>query len=169
MTAYTKTLWVDEVLESAERYTIKEDAGGAFKDDMQIILKTTVTTPGTAIDAAGLNKIEQGIHDAQDAADAALANLSNRQGGSATDWNTAGTTNYALTTAKMQCGAASLDAGGVVTFPVAFSQKPIVFLTTGQGDAAYFSILTLSATQFSVAQTSGTGAKVVFWIAIGPA
>ena len=64
MTTYTKTTWVDEVLASAERFDIKENAGTAFKSNMQIVLATTVNTPGTSVNAANLNHLEQGVADA---------------------------------------------------------------------------------------------------------
>jgi len=64
--AYTKTVWVDEVLAGAERFEIKDNAGAApdaWADlaNCQIVLKTAVTTPGTSINAANLNNIESGI------------------------------------------------------------------------------------------------------------
>ncbi len=63
---YTKTTWVDEVLSGAERFEVKDNVGAApdaFADlaNCQIVLKTTVTTPGTPINAANLNNIENGI------------------------------------------------------------------------------------------------------------
>jgi hypothetical protein len=66
MTDYVKTEWVDEVLEDAERYDIKEDGGGAFKADMQIVLATEVTSAGTPINAANLNNLEDGVFNAQE-------------------------------------------------------------------------------------------------------
>lgn len=62
--AYTKTTWTDEVLAGAERFDIKDDGGTPIYEDVQIVLATTVTTPGTAVDATNLNHIEQGIEDA---------------------------------------------------------------------------------------------------------
>lgn len=64
--AYTKTTWVDEVLSGAERFEVKDNVGAApdaFADlaNCQIVLKTGVTTPGTPINAANLNNIENGI------------------------------------------------------------------------------------------------------------
>lgn len=58
--------------------------------------------------------------------------LAGRQGGSASDWSTSGSTNRTLTAAYMQVG--TVDTGGsssvTVTFPTAFSQPPVV--VTGQ-------------------------------------
>lgn len=66
--AYTRTTWVDEVLAAAERFNVLDNVGAAvdaFADftNCQIVLATTVTTPGTSLDAANLNKIENGIYD----------------------------------------------------------------------------------------------------------
>lgn len=58
---YTKNTWTNEVLSGAERYTIKENAGATFKDDMQIVLKTAVSTPGTALSATLMNNLENGL------------------------------------------------------------------------------------------------------------
>ena len=60
---YTKTNWVDEVLDGAERFKVLDDAGAAadaFADlaECRIQLKTSVTTSGTALDATKLNKLE---------------------------------------------------------------------------------------------------------------
>jgi hypothetical protein len=67
---YTKgTTVVDEVLAGAERYDIKEDAGTAFKSNMQVVLATVQTVPGSLITAARVNNIETGI----DALDTILA------------------------------------------------------------------------------------------------
>jgi hypothetical protein len=61
--AYTKTNWVDEVLDGAERFEILKDGGAAvdaFGDLAQcrIQLETSVTTSGTALNATNLNKLE---------------------------------------------------------------------------------------------------------------
>lgn len=61
--------------------------------------------------------------------------LRGRQGGSATDWSSPGTTNQTLTTPRMQIGVVSVttdgsgNASATITFPVAFSQPPVVFVT----------------------------------------
>lgn len=95
---YTKgTTVVDEVLSGAERYDIKENAGTAFKSNMQIVLATGVSVAGTAINAARLNNIETGI----DTLDTKVAD--------ATDLLTTGGTStaYTLTTT----GVAALATG----------------------------------------------------------
>ena len=63
---YVKTVWVDELLGGAERFEVKDNLGAAVDswDDLanaQIVLKTTVTTPGTSVDAANLNHLEDGL------------------------------------------------------------------------------------------------------------
>lgn len=58
---YTPTTWSDEVPQTTPvKYTIRTSAGAIIYDDVQIDIKTTVT-PGTSVNAANLNKIEQGI------------------------------------------------------------------------------------------------------------
>jgi hypothetical protein len=64
--AYTKTTWVDEVLQSGERFEILKNTGeavDAFGDfaQCQIQLQTPVTLAGTPIDADNLNNIEDGV------------------------------------------------------------------------------------------------------------
>lgn len=61
--AYTKTVWTDEVLAGAERFNINTNAGTPIYENVEIELETGVTTPGTSIDAAALNNIEEGIED----------------------------------------------------------------------------------------------------------
>lgn len=58
---YTKNTWVDEVLAADERYDILTDAGVPVEEDAQILLATAVTQAGTAVDAARMNNIEDGI------------------------------------------------------------------------------------------------------------
>lgn len=100
-----------------------------------------------------------------------------RQGGSATSWITAGTTtyDYSGTNTFIQVGSISADATPkTVTFPVAFNQIPLVFLTvlTGAG-ANTFARLGNDTTTTTCAITvvtdgglANTG-QVVQWMAIG--
>ncbi len=63
--------------------------------------------------------------------------ISKRQGGSATDWNTAGTTNYTPpATAKIQVGIVSFTVPSStvtmyvdITFPTSFTYKPLMFVS----------------------------------------
>ena len=59
--AYDKNTWVDEVLAGSERYDTLTNEGGAIESNIQIVLATSVTTPGTAVDADKMNNIEEGI------------------------------------------------------------------------------------------------------------
>lgn len=60
--------------------------------------------------------------------------LYRRQGGSATDWTTAGTTNFTPGETIVQAGVVNVSYSSgtgtaTVTFPTAFSQKPLIQLT----------------------------------------
>jgi len=58
---FTKTTVVDEVLAGAERYNILDNGGGTINSNVQINLNTSVSTPGTALNAALLNALENGV------------------------------------------------------------------------------------------------------------
>jgi hypothetical protein len=60
---YTPTTWVDEVLAGDERYDIKDNGGTEIHGNVQIVLKTSVSQAGTAVNATRLNNIEAGIQD----------------------------------------------------------------------------------------------------------
>jgi hypothetical protein len=105
--------------------------------------------------------------------------VSKRQGGSATDWNTSGSTNYTPTSSNIQVGTASISlssssSGAVtVTFPQAFTNKPIGQVTmkyTGIGAVTQLGISSISSTQMSITvQFSGnqTATFDFYWMAIG--
>lgn len=90
-----------------------------------------------------------------------------RQGGSATDWTDAtATTTQTPTAVRMQAGV--VDTGGaavVVTFPVAFSNKPLVFVAPWEDNWNPW-VSGVSTTQFTV--NGGGGGFGVNWLAIGP-
>jgi hypothetical protein len=94
-----------------------------------------------------------------------------RQGGSATDWTTAGTTHYETgISIRIQCGSIQSvgESNASVTFPVAFSQKPLVFITPGESMSTWDLFLdNISASGFTIVDTSPV-APAVFWLAIGP-
>jgi hypothetical protein len=97
--------------------------------------------------------------------------VTNRQGGSATNWNTVGTTNYAAASARIQCGVILTSGTITVTFPVAFSQVPVVFLTSGFHNQIA-SVDAVTASGFTgVLEFSGDSPsdKNVNWLAIGAA
>lgn len=106
--------------------------------------------------------------------------MAGRQGGSATDWNLAGTTNYAPGTVMVQCGNVQSDAGGAVgiTFPVPFSAVPLVLLTTDDGTSltAWIGSATVNGWTGGIIVHQANPAaphvnavsKTVSWLAIGP-
>lgn len=102
--------------------------------------------------------------------------LRQRQGGSATNWSTAGTTNYDYsgTNVFIQAGAQATSGGGsvAITFPVTFNQVPIIVCTvvTAATLNAFARISAKSATGFTAQLIADTGAgatETFNWIAIG--
>lgn len=90
-----------------------------------------------------------------------------RQGGDASDWSFSGTTNYTPTSVRMQAGIVTAGVGGTVTvtFPAAFSNKPLVFCSCGEAAGTVFpSIITTSGFVIN----SSVGAVSINWLAIGP-
>lgn len=95
-----------------------------------------------------------------------------RQGGSASVWATAGVTNQTPAAVRMQAGVVAIAGSSVtITFPVAFSQPPIVLtspLTTGNTSLAF----SVSATQATILTYAAGGSSIsngdVAWLAIGP-
>lgn len=102
--------------------------------------------------------------------------IAGRQGGSATNWQTAGATSYTPTTSLLQVGSKSVNfSTGVgsagVGYPIAFTERPVIFLTADDNGAGF--IVTHSddtTTQFTLRVnniSNGTGTVVVNWMAIG--
>jgi hypothetical protein len=94
-----------------------------------------------------------------------------RQGSNAADWSQAGSTNYTPTAVRMQGGAAvsGAAAGLAITFPVAFSQVPVV-LAIATGIVAFATVDLISATGCTISCWNTTPARVApsfFWLAIG--
>ena len=72
MTAYEKVGWVDEVPASTPvKYTITGDEEGTISESATIDLITDLTVEGTALTAINLVHMDDGIYNAQEAADAA--------------------------------------------------------------------------------------------------
>lgn len=111
--------------------------------------------------------------------------LTNRQGGSATNWRTKGITNYTPAAVRMQSGVIEIPisdlnyTGSVsVTFPVAFSNTPIVMVSvaiaTGINPGVGLHVETpagsASAVTIWVGRTANSGSALVEvnWLAIGP-
>jgi len=104
--------------------------------------------------------------------------VSDRQGGSATAWNTAGTTTRKTGAVRIQCGEITCAAGGSfgVTFPVPFAQIPLVFLTTDGNvwNTAWIGSCTVNGCTGGILEHTLAGffhasanAKTVAWLAIG--
>lgn len=105
-----------------------------------------------------------------------------RQGGNASGWATPGINSYTPTTVRMQSGsiewtgASSPTGNGTVTFPVAFSNTPIVLLTCYDTGNIFASLNDdpgdLGGTGFKYkwfdADVTSRTAVVIFWLAIGP-
>ena len=96
-----------------------------------------------------------------------------RQGSHASDWTIAGTTTYTPTTVRMQAGAVQVSpiGGFAVTFPTAFSGKPLVFVEA-ENYVLLACLTSTSATGFTV-QLWNVAAGVesaggVHWFAVGP-
>jgi len=107
-------------------------------------------------------------------AERVLALLS-RQGGHATDWAVAGTTDYTPDRVMVKCGTVASDASGyfAVSYDASFLYRPIVFLTTwGIGDHASMAIINSATSSgfdgyhFDHGEVAGIG--TVNWLAIGP-
>lgn len=111
----------------------------------------TITTGGTIA-----------VTDARDYCHPSPAHIYRRQGGSATAWNTSGSTNYTPGGVKIQGGAVSVSFSSsatsnlaTVTFPSAFTNIPIALLTTfsnssSTGRKVLFTVESLSTTQLGI-------------------
>lgn len=109
---------------------------------------------------------------------------SQRQGGSATDWNTSGTTTQSVTNPVIQAGTITTGSQTFsnpnysstvsVTFPTAYISKPLVFCTLenlGSTMAFGAMVSSITTTGCSITVNSATDGyvanAVVAWIAIG--
>ena len=115
-------------------------------------------------------------------ADIAL-DLVGRQGGSATNWETQGTTNYVPTAVKVQSGviripaittaSGSLYQGNVtLTFPEAFTYRPILIAVLNMGNTLYNITISCTDTGVGTATIYGVSSASVSnvdvsWLAIG--
>jgi len=107
-----------------------------------------------------------------------------RQGGSAVSWATAGTNNYTPTAVRMQGGVIELTlpigegaADTTVTFPVAFSQIPIVvisanadFISDHVFRSAFITAADFRINVYGTAPIAPIGGDAIFnvhWLAIG--
>ena len=99
-----------------------------------------------------------------------------RQGGNASNWQTAGTTTYTPTAPKVQAGVKSISintTGTVtITYPVTFTNRPVVFISINCGSGSITHQVTDdSVSGFTVncrdVVTSGAITADVNWLAIG--
>lgn len=144
--------------------TVKISEGGV------VTLSPASATPPIVLSANGQQQTVDGL-----AADEIDTLSFQRQGGSGTDWNSTGTSNFTPTTMRMQAGRTITGGGGsvTVTFPVAFSNKPIIVVSASGGSNILASISSVSASQFTAAAwnaAAGTsaGSIGIDWIAVGP-
>jgi hypothetical protein len=98
-----------------------------------------------------------------------------RQGGSGTDWSTQGTSSQTPGAVRMQGGVARFAGPGAagnvnVTFPVAFSQPPLVFITP-RAEGVMVAATNVTASGFTIDSYSefDVFSNLDFnWLAIGP-
>ena len=96
-----------------------------------------------------------------------------RLGGSATDWQSSGSTSRTVTNPMIQCGSASVSTASAasVTFPTAFSYRPLIFLSIdASADLFVISHSSVVPSGFSIIlkRTDGTTeTRDVNWMAIG--
>lgn len=162
---------VAEVLEVAhdDDGTLKAgavDAAAVLASDVVTtakILNLNVTTAKIADDAVTDQKLVNG-------------KVYRRQGGSGTDWDTVGTTTYDTSASdiKIQSGTIFNNASPkTITFPVAFTNKPLVMVAVSSVNAAScFAIpVTITASNFTCQVYDNAGAtnnaQNINWIAIG--
>jgi hypothetical protein len=105
-----------------------------------------------------------------------IAQFYRRQGGDETDWSISGTTTYTPSAVRLQGGViVTSSTPTLVTFPTAFSQKPIVLVSLRGNSFSNYTpvIVAVTATTFQVAVTNSAGDgyvnnETVNWLAIGP-
>jgi hypothetical protein len=107
--------------------------------------------------------------------------VTKRQGGSATHWDTAGTTNYTVTNVGMQCGIVSMvvpETGfreEVITYGTEYAYNPVCWIQParvggGLTAAMYFQIVSYDKSGMTI-RVDGTGGAItipVMWFAVGP-
>lgn len=101
-----------------------------------------------------------------------------RLGGSSTNYASTGSTTYTPTVSLIQCGAVAVtlsagSASATITYPTAFSKRPIVFVHPDNGGGFSYKIGSNNGSTTSVTLTvstgtgSGTDAIDLYWLAIG--
>jgi hypothetical protein len=106
---------------------------------------------------------------------ARVPQLIRRQGGNAANWATIGTATYTPDAVRMQVGRINDGAASAtsftVTFPIAYSAIPVVFVQSGDFNAgAVIGINNVTTTGFvaNVINKSLSNAMGHYWLAIGP-
>jgi hypothetical protein len=163
----------------ADALMASHDRDGTLKDgvvDSAAVLANNVVTSAKILDA---NVTTTELADAN-VTDAKLiyGKLRRRQGGNASDWSVPGTTNFdtSATNTFIQSGSATVagttGSETTITFPVAFTQTPVVIVSTGppQGANVNFAVNTPTTTNFKsriLFTGGGSQSEVCNWIAIG--
>src|SRR5574338_529518 len=112
---------------------------------------------------------------------ATTLSLTNRKGGSSSNWNTPGNTTYAVGETLIQVGSLQFNfsnqtqVNGTANFPIAFSGSPLIFCTIGGATiGSPTTISTAPSTNsalITVSFQSGNPQSLslnVYWLAIGP-
>lgn len=153
--------------------TIVNDHNGNI-DNTNIKTGAAIATAKLA-DDAGITAAKIGA-DAVTDAKLIYGKLRSRQGGSATNWSTSGTTTYDYSATDVYCQAGVIAVTSdnfVVTFPTAFNQVPIVLcsMRTATGANCYV-ICTAQTATTATFRVMGSDATVktsetIAWMAIG--
>lgn len=117
--SYTRTTWVDEILLGAERFKILNNTGAAVSAfgelaQCQIQLQVGIDTAGTALDAAHLNNIEQGIVDLNTGAGLSVKGRASSTSGDIADI-VAGTDGYVLRRSGTTIGFGQILAAAIAS------------------------------------------------------
>jgi hypothetical protein len=158
---------------------------GAFSNTLTTTATTNATLPSgtvTLVGTAATQTLTNKTIDASQLINATVtaAKMQNgmiyrRQGGDVSNWSTVGTTGYDVSASavRTQVGSAqgSSSTDTTVTFPVAYTQVPLMFGTcqTSASGTAYVSFVSVSATGFTARTFNGTArlAEVFSWQAVG--
>lgn len=150
-------------------------AGNGLSGGAGTALAVNVDGTTLEINADALRVKDAGISSAKVASGIPI--LTQRQGGSATDWFVSGTTTRSVANSLIQVGynLKPNDGAGTynVTFPTAFSDKPLVFLQNLDGSGVTCMANPVTASGFVYAAYDSGGASrtigsLFFWLAIGP-
>lgn len=157
-----------------QRHATGFGAAEATPFQMDIVNGQVTITPASALPPLILGSNGQNQRVTGLRADSKSTLRVERQGGSATDWSIAGTTNRTVTMPRMQLGMVQVPGvETTITFPAAFSQVPHVqatlYAATSQELACYVTSITTTQAKFYVFDTalSIAATAAVQWLAIG--